>query len=405
MSHSASTLDGAAQVTTELFSTDPDLKDLLGVVRTFCNEEVRPRARPIEDSAAVYDGLVQTAAQIGLQGLVFDGDGTIDPTGFATAHETTEILASYSGSLALALSIARLHGYMLSRYADPAIRERWLPGLISGRTFGCFAISEPHAGTDVRAITTVARQEGDTYVLDGDKAWITQAPRADFGIVLAKLGSKDRDAQTAAFVVDLAEPGVQVGQPEPLIGFRGVPLSTLSFQGHRVPEAARMNVDGFAGMLEGVNLARLDCASYALGFIRGSLRECVSYLAAREAFGRPLASSEVIRSELGAMLAEYLAARHLVLAAVESFATGGGGNTTLISAAKLSATEAAMRQTTAAVQLLGGAGVHEDFLVQSFWRDAKTIEIIDGTSQIHRLMLGRAATKIDWDAAVPAARR
>jgi alkylation response protein AidB-like acyl-CoA dehydrogenase len=405
MSHNAPTPDGATQVTTELFHTDPDVKDLLGVVRTFCNDEVRPRARSIEDSAGAYDGLVQTAAQIGLQGLIFDGTGNIDPTGFATAHETTEVLASYSGSLALALSIARLHGYMLSRYADPAVRDRWLPNLIAGKSFGCFAISEPHAGTDVRAITTVARQQGDTYVLDGDKAWITQAPCADFGIVLAKLDSKHRDAQTAAFVVDLAEPGVQIGQAEPMIGFRGVPLATLSFQGHRVPATARMNVDGFSGMLEGVNLARLDCASYALGFIRGSLRECASHLSSREAFGRPLASSEVIRSELGAMLAEYLAARHVVLAAVESFATGGGGNTTLISSAKLVATEAAMRQTTAAVQLLGGAGVHEDYLVQSFWRDAKTIEIIDGTSQIHRLMLGRTATQIDWDAAVPSARR
>jgi alkylation response protein AidB-like acyl-CoA dehydrogenase len=384
-----------------LFPVDADTRDLLEVVNDFCRVQVRPQVRDIEESGAAYGGLLRSAAQIGLQGLLFDEDGGLAPDGFRLAHETNEVVASFSGSLALALSIARLHGYMLSRYADPQVRDRWLPGLVSGEVLGCFAISEPHAGTDVRAITTVARRDGDDYVLDGEKAWITQAPRADFGIVLAKLDERGRDARTAAFVVDLSEPGVQVGSPEPLIGFRGVPLSSLSFQGHRVPGIARLDVDGFAGMLEGVNLARLDCASYALGFLRGSLRECVTHLSGREAFGAPLSSTQIVQSELGAMLAEYLTVRHLVLAAVESFAAGGGGDTSLVSAAKLSATEAAMRQTTAAVQLFGGAGVHSDYLVQSFFRDSKVIEIIDGTSQIHRLMLGRTATQLDWSAAVP----
>lgn len=388
-----------------LITVDADARDLLAVVTDFCTEQVRPRVRDIEDADAAYGGLLTTAAQIGLQSLTFDDDGGIDPGGFTLAHETNEVVASFSGSLALALSITRLHGYMLCRYAAPEVRDRWLPGLLNGTTFGCFAISEPHAGTDVRAITTVARRDGEDYVLDGEKAWITQAPRAHFGVVLTKLEKRARDAETAAFVVDMSQAGVHVGPPEPLIGFRGVPLSSLAFQGHRVPAVARMHVDGFAGMLEGVNLARLDCASYALGFIRGSLRECVAYLGARTAFGAPLVDSHVVQSELGAMLAEYLSARHVVLAAMDSFAAGGGGDTTLISAAKLSATEAAMRQTTAAVQLFGGAGVHSDHLVQSFWRDSKTIEIIDGTSQIHRLMLGRAATRVDWDAAVPARTR
>lgn len=384
-----------------LITVDNEAHDLLTVVTAFCVEQVRPRVQDIENADAAYGGLLVTAAQIGLQSLVFDDDGGIDPAGFTVAHETNEVVASFSGSLALALSIARLHGYMLCRYAAPEVRDRWLPGLLDGTTFGCFAISEPHAGTDVRAITTVAKRDGDDYVLDGEKAWITQAPRANFGIVLAKVEERGRDAETAAFVVDMSQAGVHVGPPEPMIGFRGVPLSSLSFQEHRVRAVARMHVDGFAGMLEGVNLARLDCASYALGFIRGSLRECVAYLGGRSAFGAPLTDNQVVQSELGAMLAEYLGTRQLVLAAMDSFAAGGGGDTTLISAAKLSATEAAMRQTTAAVQLFGGAGIHADHLVQSFWRDSKAIEIIDGTSQIHRLMLGRAATRLNWDAAVP----
>ncbi|MGD9525908.1 acyl-CoA dehydrogenase family protein [Pseudonocardia sp.] len=392
----------------ELISVDPDVRELLAVVQEFCEKEVAPRVRDIEDAAAIYDtDLLRTAAAIGLQGLIFDGEGGIEPAGFVPAHETNEIVASYSGSLALALSIARLHGYMLCRYAAPEIRDRWLPGLVAGEAFGAFAISEPHAGTDVRAITTVARRDGDDYVLDGEKSWITQGPRSEFAVVLAKLEHRGREADTAAFVVDLGTPGASAGPAEPLIGFRGVPLGTLSFSGCRVPEAARMRVDGFGGMLDGVNLARLDCASYALGFLRGALRECTTYLADREAFGAPLVRNPLLQAQLGTMLAAYLAGRHLAHAALGSFAAGGGDgvDTALVSAAKLVTTESAMAQSTVAVQLLGGAGVHTDHLVQSYFRDSKIIEIIDGTSQIHQLMLGRTAARLDWTAPVPGPRR
>ncbi|SHK80738.1 Acyl-CoA dehydrogenase [Pseudonocardia thermophila] len=388
---------------TGLFETTAETRELLAVVQEFCEKEVLPQVRAIEDGTAIYDtDLMRTAAEIGLQGLIVDERGAIDPAGFALAHESNEIVASYSGSFALALSIARLHAYMLCKYANPQVRDRWLPGLLAGTGFGAFAISEPHAGTDVRAITTVARRDGDHYVLDGEKAWITQGPRARFAVVLAKLDHRGRDADTAAFVVDLATEGAEAGPPEPLIGFRGVPLGTLTFSGCRVPAEARMNVEGFSGMLEGVNLARLDCASYALGFIRGALRECTTYLGEREAFGGPLARNPLLQAQLGSMLAAYLSGRHLVHAALASFAAGGGGDNTLISAAKLATTEAAMTQSTVAVQLLGGAGVHADYLVQSYFRNSKIIQIIDGTSQIHQLMLGRAASSLDWTAPVPA---
>lgn len=372
--------------------------DLLEVITAFCEKDVAPQVRKIEEEDAAYTtGLLRLAAGIGLQGLICDEQGNLEPEGFVLAHETTEIIASYSGSLALSLGAARLHAYMLCQYARPEVRDRWLPGLLSAEHFGCFAISEPHAGTDVRAITTLATRtpEGD-YILNGEKAWITQAPHAAFAIVLAKLDSRDRDAETAAFVVDMTSPGVSVGQPESLIGFRGCPPAGLSFQDVHVPAVARMTVDGFNGMLEGVNLARLDCASYALGFIRGSLRECTRYLSERVAFGAPLSQTQLVRADLGDMHADYLSARHLTMAALDSFAAGGGGDLALVSAAKLSATTAAMRQTTSAVQLLGGAGLHHDHLVQSFFRDAKTIEIIDGTSQIHRLMLGKIALRASW---------
>jgi alkylation response protein AidB-like acyl-CoA dehydrogenase len=329
--------------------------------------------------------------------LIFSEDGKIDPAMFALAHETTELIASYSGSVALGISIARLHGYLLAAYAPNEIRDRWLPGLMDGSVRGAFALSEPHSGTDIRAGRTVATTvDGDAVSITGEKAWITQSPEAHFVIVLAKLESADRDAPTAAFVVPLDTEGVTVGKDEPMSGFRGMPMANLHFDGAKVPSSWRLDVDGFRGMLEGLNLARLDAGCYGVGFMRAALRETSAYVRDREAFGRTLADLQIVQEKLGHMHADYLAARGLLREGVDSFAAGGGGDAHLISAAKMFATDAAMRHTTEAVQLHGGYGVHLHYPVQRLMRDAKITQIIDGTSEIHALMLGRAAARADW---------
>jgi alkylation response protein AidB-like acyl-CoA dehydrogenase len=375
---------------------DTDAQEFLGVVNDFCRTRVAPRAQEIDLSGEFFPDLLAEAAELGLQGLIFTEDGKIDPAMFALAHETTELIASYSGSVALGISIARLHGYLLAAYAPSEIRDRWLPGLIDGSIRGAFALSEPHSGTDIRAGRTVATVDGETVSITGEKAWITQSPEAHFVIVLAKLESADRDARTAAFVVPLDTEGVTVGTDEPMSGFRGMPMANVHFDGARVPSAWRLDVDGFRGMLEGLNLARLDAGCYGVGFMRAALRETSSYVRDREAFGRTLADLQIVQEKLGHMHADYLAARGLLREAVDSFACGGGGDAHLISAAKMFASDAAMHHTTEAVQLHGGYGVHLHYPVQRLMRDAKVIQIIDGTSEIHALMLGRAAARADW---------
>ena len=388
-------------MSTSMFEVDADAIDVLEVVNRFCLEQVAPRAAAIDLEAEFFPDLLKVAADIGLQSLIFDDRGHVEFANLALAHETNEVIASYSGAVALGVSITRLHGYLLCRYARPEIRDAWLPGLMSGSLLGSFVISEPHAGTDVRAIRTVAREVPGGWSITGEKAWITQSPVANFGIVLAKLGSVERGAETAAFVVDYATPGVSIGRDEPMSGFRGMPMANVVFEDVRVPDEARLLVNGFSGMLEGVNLARLDAAGYGLGFMRGCLRECAAYTANREAFGATIAELQIVQAAMGQMLADYLASRELVLTAVRSFMQGHGGDNALVSAAKLQASEAAMRTAVMAVQLLGGAGVHLDYPVQRFMRDAKVIQIIDGTTQIHQLMLGKAVLRTDWVSAVP----
>jgi alkylation response protein AidB-like acyl-CoA dehydrogenase len=379
------------------YQLDADATQFLGVVNDFCTSRVAARAQNIDLTGEFFPDLLAEAAEIGLQGLIFTDDGTIDPTMFALAHETTETIASYSGAVALGISIARLHGYLLSAYAPAEIRKRWLPGLIDGSARGSFALSEPQSGTDIRAGRTVATAvDADTVSITGEKAWITQSPAAHFCIVLTKLDSADRDASTAAFVVPLDADGVTVGRNEPMSGFRGMPMANVHFDDCRVPATWRLQVDGFRGMLEGLNLARLDAGCYAVGFMRAALRETAAYVRVRQAFGRPLAELQIVQDKLGHLHADYLAARTLLREGVASFAAGGGGDAHLISAAKMFASDAAMRHTIEAVQLHGGYGVHLDYPVQRLMRDAKITQIIDGTSEIHALMLGRAAARADW---------
>lgn len=371
---------------------------ILSATKEFCERDVAPVASSIDADATFRPDLIRAAGAIGLQSLLFTEEGEVDAGGLQIAQQTTQMIASYCPVVALWITVARLHGYLLSRYAARSVRERYLPGLMTGETFGCFMISEPHAGTDVRAGLTVATRAEDRegWLLNGQKAWIGQSPIADFGIILAKLDSADRSAPTAAFVIDLPDPGFVPGPVQDVAGFRGMPIAFPTLSNVWVPEVNRLDVDGFAGMLEGVNLARLDAAALALGILRSAIRESISFADERVIFGESLSRSPITQAKIGRMWADYLAASALLKRAQLSFAKGDGGDVALISAAKLIASEAAMRHALQAQQIQGGYGLDRTRVVQQLPRDAKVTQIIDGTTEIHELMLGRIAQRQDW---------
>ena len=363
--------------------------DFLRTVREWCEKDVAPRARDIDERSAFFPDLMRQGAELGLHGLIFDDAGKIDLTYFDLAHETTELVASYSGAVALGLCIGRLHPYLLAKYAEEAVAAAWVPRLLEAEVFGAFAISEPDAGTDVRGITSVAVPDGDGYRLNGEKAWVTQGPVAAMAIVLTKVGTRERKAATAAFVVPFDTPGVTVGKDEPMAGFRGMPMCTLALSDVWVPADHRLKVDGFRGMMEGVNLSRIDAAGYAVGFLRGCLRRAGVYASERQAFEAPIGSLQAIQLKLGLMATDYAAARALLAAAVRSFQKGEGGDPILLAAAKLFASNAAMRHAVEAVQVFGGYGMHREYEMERMMRDAKITQIFDGTSEILALMMGR----------------
>jgi alkylation response protein AidB-like acyl-CoA dehydrogenase len=304
-------------------------------------------------------------------------------------HDVTERIASVCPPVAMELGVMRLVAYLLSRYAPPAVKERWLQPTIEGHAYGSFALTEPQAGTDLRGMLTVARRDGDNYILSGQKCWVGFAPVASYAIVLCKVDSTERDAPTIALVVDMSSKGAS-GEPGPeLSGFRGLTNGTLRFDNVVVPAGNALQVDGFAGMMDGLNMARIDAASYACGLLRGALEVSVERAVARTAFGKRIGDLPSIQIKLGRMRAAYHTARELAMRATETYMQGTGGDQDIISIAKMTASDLAREHTDQAMQIFGASGLIAYSRVERLHRDAKATQIFDGTSEIHETMLGR----------------
>jgi alkylation response protein AidB-like acyl-CoA dehydrogenase len=361
-------------------------------VAKFCDTVLLPRGDR-SDTGEFFPDIITQFAELGLLELMYDEQRNLRLDRMRLIHETTELVAAAFPASVVALGALRLQGYLLKRYAQPHIAERYLEPLLRGEIYGSFGVTEPDSGTDVRSGTTVATRDGDGWILNGHKKWIGFAPVAAFNVVLAKVDHAGRDADTVALVVDLGSEGVTRSEVLDLMSFRGMPLGELHFSDVRVPAGSALKVAGFAGMMEGINLARIDAASYGCGFLRAAIRESAVRANTRVAFGKPLGDLQTIQLKIGRMATDYEAARLLALAAGDSFALGHGGDPILLSKAKLFSTDAAMRHAVEAVQIFGALGVHNDSRVQRLFRDSKAGQIFDGTSEIHTLMIGRAALK------------
>ena len=361
-------------------------------VAKFCDTVLLPRGDR-SDTGEFFPDIITQFAELGLLELMYDEQRNLRLDRMRLIHETTELVAAAFPASVVALGALRLQGYLLKRYAQPHIAERYLEPLLRGEIYGSFGVTEPDSGTDVRSGTTVATRDGDGWILNGHKKWIGFAPVAAFNVVLAKVDHAGRDADTVALVVDLGSEGVTRSEVLDLMSFRGMPLGELHFSDVRVPAGSALKVAGFAGMMEGINLARIDAASYGCGFLRSAIRESAVRANTRVAFGKPLGDLQTIQLKIGRMATDYEAARLLALAAGDSFALGHGGDPILLSKAKLFSTDAAMRHAVEAVQIFGALGVHNDSRVQRLFRDSKAGQIFDGTSEIHTLMIGRAALK------------
>ncbi|WP_134669921.1 acyl-CoA dehydrogenase family protein [Halorussus marinus] len=359
------------------------------VVREFAVEEIRPTAAEADSDQTfpedVWDGL----ADLDLTGMtVPEAYGGLDVDRL-TYSLVNEEVAYGMLSVATALSVHCLATSCIAEFGDDDQRERWLPEMVDGRPVGAFALSEPQAGSNPAEMTTEARHEGDEYVLNGKKQWITNGQRAGVVVLFAKT-DRDDPRSVTQFVVPKDADGLEVGKKEDKLGLRASDTTSLVFDDVRIPAANRLTEEGkgLSAALHILNGGRIGIASQSVGLAQSALDEAVEYAGEREQFGQPIAEIQTIRHKIADMRTRLGAARLLARDAARKDDRGEDVELAA-SMAKYFASETAVDVANEAVQIHGGYGYTTDFDVERLYRDSKITTIYEGTSEIQKKVIAR----------------
>ena len=366
---------------------------LQATTRDFAIRELAPSA--IErDEAERYDRpLFTKMGSLGLTAAPLPE--SVGGSGFSYRAWTLvmEELGAVDMSMAVSLSVHLLSQYPVVTWGTDQQRQRWLPAMVSGEALGAFALTEPHAGSDAAAIRTRAERVGpadspDGYRLTGTKIWISNAPEADRYLVFATLDPALGAKAITTFLVEKGTSGFRFGAHERKMGIRACPASELIFDGAEVPVTNRLGGEGegYKIALSALGEGRISIAAACVGIARAGLEMAARYLAERRAFGGPLAEQQGLRFMLAEMAREVAAARAVTWAAADA-KDRGEPLAEVSSIAKWTASDAAMRVATDAVQLFGASGYSRETGIERLMRDAKGAQIYEGTNQIHRLIV------------------
>jgi alkylation response protein AidB-like acyl-CoA dehydrogenase len=367
---------------------------LFGLARDLADAELRPRAADAERAGRFPREEFATLGEAGLLSLPYPEEFGGGGQPYQTYLQVVEELASAWLAVGLGLSVHTLTCYPVATAGTGEQRERWLPGMLSGSQLGAYCLSEPGSGSDAAALSTRAVADGGEYVIDGVKAWITHGGQADFYTLFARTSGDhqgpDRSKGISCFHVPAATSGVQAAPPEHKMGMRSSVTAQVRF------EAARVGADqligepgqGFRIALGALDSGRLGIAACATGVAQAALDCAVSYASQRRQFGRPIGEFQGLQFMLADMATGVAAARALYLSAARRKDAGRpfGQQAAM---AKLLATDTAMKVTTDAVQVLGGYGYVEDFPAERLMREAKVLQIVEGTNQVQRMVIGR----------------
>lgn len=373
-----------------LFS--PDHRNLADSVAQFAAREIEPHGGVEEDIEGLARHFVNLLASAGLLNYAV-AESKLDIRSLCLIRETL----AYSSSLAdLAFVMQGLGTYAIAQAAPDHVREFWLSRAASGKAIAAFALTEPDAGSDVASIKTTARRDGETYVIDGRKRFISNAGIADFYTVFARTGTRDDGRPTlSAFVVGAKMQGFSVVERTSLMAPH--PIGEIAFNECRVPaeDMVGNEGDGFRLAMATLDTFRASVGAAACGMARRALDEAVNYASARRQFGRLLVEHQLVQEKLADMVTELDAARLLVYRAAYARDTAPARVTREASEAKLFATEAAGRIIDSAVQIHGGAGLVRGSVVERLYRDVRALRIYEGTSEIQKLVIaGQLLKKI-----------
>jgi alkylation response protein AidB-like acyl-CoA dehydrogenase len=363
--------------------------------RDFAREKVLPRAHEIDEQGKVPKELLAEMASLGFFGIYVPesyGGAGLDALSYALVTE--EINRACASTGVVLSSHVSLVVDPLLHFGSDAQKDRFLRPLASGDKLGCFALSEPASGSDAAAMRTSARRDGDAWVLNGTKNFITNGASADITLVFAQTDAQAKHRGIAAFVVEKGTRGFSVGKLEHKLGIRGSDTAQLVFQECRVPAANLLGEvgQGFKIALSTLDGGRISIAAQAVGIARACLEDSLAYAKEREAFGKKIVEFQAIQWKLADMATEIDAARLLVWRAA-TLKDRGEDHILAAAQAKLFASDVAVRAARECVQIFGGYGYLTDFPAERHYRDAKITEIYEGTSEIMNLVIAQEILK------------
>ncbi|WP_305783364.1 acyl-CoA dehydrogenase family protein [Symbioplanes lichenis] len=363
--------------------------DLLELTREIAAGELKPRADDYEQRGEFPREVLRTLGRAGLLGLPYpEADGGAGQP-YEVYLQVLEILAGSWLAIGEAVSVHTLSCFPIAEFGSERQRKT-LPDLLGGDLLGAYCLSEPQGGSDAAALTTRAVRDGDDYVVTGTKAWITHAGRADFYNIFCRTGGPGATGISCLYA-DAANPGVQPQPPERLMGLRSSAPAQVVLDGARISADCLVGEEGtgFRIAMRALDAGRLGIAACAVGLAQAALDHAAAYARERTQFGRPIGDFQGLGFTLADMATQVSAARALTLAAAR-LKDAGRPYSAEAAKAKLFATDTAMKVTTDAVQVLGGAGYVSDHPVERWFREAKVLQIVEGTNQIQRMVIARS---------------
>ncbi|WP_405610364.1 acyl-CoA dehydrogenase family protein [Streptomyces sp. NBC_00076] len=380
--------DRAPQPVERQLPTD-EARDLISLVRDIAQHEIAPKAAEQEDAGRFPREVFTLLSASGLLGLPYDSEYGGGDQPYEIYLQVLEELAAARLTVGLGVSVHTLASYALASYGTKGQQVEHLPAMLGGGLLGAYCLSEPASGSDAASLRTKAVRDGDHWVITGTKAWITHGGVADFYTVMARTGEEGPRGITAFLVPGDAD-GLSAAQPERKMGMKGSPTAQVHLDGVRVSDDRRIGDEGqgFAIALAALDSGRLGIAACAIGLAQAALDEAVEYATGRRQFGRPIADFQGLRFMLADMATQIEAGRALYLTAAR-LRDAGRPFAKQAAMAKLHCSDTAMKVTTDAVQILGGYGYTADFPAERYMREAKVLQIVEGTNQIQRMVIAR----------------
>jgi alkylation response protein AidB-like acyl-CoA dehydrogenase len=361
--------------------------------REFCHREIDPFARDWDRSERMDPGIVAKLAEVGFLGCALPeehGGMGLDTASYCLVMEE---LGRADSSVRGIVSVNNgLAGKTIAKWGTDEQRSEWLPRMCSGEALGCYALTEPGSGSDPASLVTRAERDSDSWVLNGSKIFITLGSWAGVALVFARSGG-DGPRGISCFLVPTDSPGFSVRKIDGKLGLRAQDTAELFFDGVRVPDSARLGAEGagFKVAMSALDNGRISLAAGSVGIAQGCLDACVAYSSERRQFGKPIGAFQLVQELIADIAVETEAARMMAWRAAY-LADTGQPYTLAASQAKYYASEVAVRAANAAVQVHGGYGYVDEFPVAKYLRDARVSTLYEGTSQIQKLLIGRALT-------------